>query len=265
MRPALLYLLTVILAVGTGCAPQADAQEQADEAEPEILPDIDKLLRRTSEYLKAAGKFSFRAEIAYDEMEVADDEEGSDLKLQYGATVELTARKPDRMRLTFKGDQLDREFWYDGKTATLLAPHAKFYGRLAVPGSIDKALDAIQEKTGYAPPLSDLVYPDPYALLAPRIEDAYYVGLHTAAGVLCHHVLLVQETVDWQIWIQTGEQPLPRKLVITYKQVPGSPQYAAVFTKWDFAPAVPDSLFVFEAPPDAVQVEMVATRIPGAR
>ena len=107
--------------------------------------------------------------------------------------------------------------------------------------------------------------PDPYALLAPRIEDAFYVGVHTAAGVPCHHVLLIQESVDWQIWIQTGERPLPRKLVITYKDVPGSPQYVAVFTNWEFDPDVPDSLFVFQVPTGAVQVEMVATKIPGAR
>ena len=31
--------------------------------------------------------------------------------------------------------------------------------------------------------------------------------------------------MDWQIWIEQGEKALPRKLVITYKDSPGYPQF----------------------------------------
>jgi len=30
--------------------------------------------------------------------------------------------------------------------------------------------------------------------------------------------------VDWQIWIEQGEKPVPRKVVITYKELPARPQ-----------------------------------------
>ena len=87
----------------------------------------------------------------------------------------------------------------------------------AVPPTVDQALDWVFEQTGTVIPLADFLYADSYARLMEDVQRGVYLGIHEAAGVPCHHLSFEQATVDWQIWIDAGKEPLPRKLVITYK------------------------------------------------
>ncbi len=82
-----------------------------------------------------------------------------------------------------------------------------------------------------------------------------YLGLHQAAGVACHHLAFSQPTIEWQIWIDAGDKPLPRKLVISYVQEPGEPQYSAVIRRWNLESKVPEGLFTFEAPEGARRID----------
>jgi hypothetical protein len=70
--------------------------------------------------------------------------------------------------------------------------------------------------------------------------------------VKCHHLAFRQRTLDWQIWVDAGEQPLPRKLVITFKREIDQPQYIALIHRWDVNPKLSDSLFQFQ-PPEGVR------------
>ena len=83
------------------------------------------------------------------------------------------------------------------------------------------------------------------------------VGRHGVDGVPCHHLAFSQESIDWQIWIEDGPQPVPRKLVITYKTEPGSPQYVARLSNWDFEPRFSKQYFEFEVPADAGEIEFL--------
>ena len=65
------------------------------------------------------------------------------------------------------------------------------------------------------------------------VQRGVYLGLHDAAGVPCHHLSFEQATIDWQIWIDAGRDPLPRKLVIAYKTEDEVPQYSVTIRKWD--------------------------------
>ena len=38
-----------------------------------------------------------------------------------------------------------------------------------------------------------------------------YVGVTELSGVRCHHLAFRSGDVDWQIWIEDGDKPLPRK------------------------------------------------------
>ena len=107
-------------------------------------------------------------------------------------------------------------------------------------------------------PLVDLLYSDPYAVLIEGVTYGRYLGIHQAAGVACHHLAFSQDTIEWQIWIDAGEKPLPRKLVISYVQEPGEPQYSAVIRRWNLESSVPEGLFTFEAPEGAQKVDAQA-------
>jgi hypothetical protein len=54
---------------------------------------------------------------------------------------------------------------------------------------------------------------------------------------------------DVQVWIARGDEPVPRRIVITYRQIEGQPQFWAQFTDWNFSPELSDTTFTF-SPPD---------------
>jgi hypothetical protein len=107
-------------------------------------------------------------------------------------------------------------------------------------------------------PLGDFLYADVYARLMSDVQRGVYLGIHEAAGVPCHHLSFEQATIDWQIWIDAGTEPLPRKLLITYKTEDGVPQYAVTIRKWNLQAKLPDALFAFSPPEGAPRVEVVA-------
>jgi hypothetical protein len=127
-----------------------------------------------------------------------------------------------------------------------------------VPPTIDGALDWIFDQTGTVIPLADFVYADPYARLMGSVQRGVYLGIHDVAGSPCHHLSFEQAIIDWQIWIDAGPDPMPRKLVITYKTEDEVPQYAVTIRKWDLKPTLPDAAFRFSPPAGATRVEVGA-------
>ena len=111
-------------------------------------------------------------------------------------------------------------------------------------------------KYGISSPVSDVLYRDPYAVLMENVESGIYVGRPVVDGVPTHHLAFTQKNIDWQLWIEDGANPVPRKAVITYKNVTSSPQFTVWLSNWNFAPRLADSLFEFLAPDGAHQVEI---------
>jgi hypothetical protein len=105
-------------------------------------------------------------------------------------------------------------------------------------------------------PMADLLCGDTYESLLANVESGTYVGLHSVGDVPCHHLLMRQENIDWQIWIDAGKVPMPRKLVITFKRNPGQPQYVATMDDWNLSPAISQETFKFTPPAGAKVVSM---------
>ena len=162
------------------------------------------------------------------------------------------------------GDTLNRAAWYDGRTVTVLDKEHNVYATIEAPATIDATFDKLEDEYGVVLPLADLLYADPYAVLMAGVTYGRYLGLHQAAGVECHHLAFSQERIEWQVWIDAGDKPLPRKLVISYVQEPGEPQYSAVIRRWNLESKVPDGLFTFEAPEGAQKIDAKAFARSGA-
>ena len=64
--------------------------------------------------------------------------------------------------------------------------------------------------------------------------------------------------VDFQVWVAQGSQPLPRRIVITYKEETGQPQFWADLSNWNLAPEVSDTLFTFTPPDGADRIQFLA-------
>ena len=77
------------------------------------------------------------------------------------------------------------------------------------------------------------------------------------SGVLCDHLALRGEKEDVQVWIARGDEPVPRRIVITYRELEGQPQFWAQFTEWDFSPELSETTFTFSPPADATRVQFL--------
>jgi hypothetical protein len=209
-----------------------------------------------SEYLGDVEQYKYHAEVVMDQV----FENGQ--KLMYLASVDVSVRRPDRLRVDVDSDLKKMSFWFDGKLFALLGRKTNYYATAEAPPTIDAALDHMGERFGATPPLSDFMVSDPYAALTDRAKSGSYIGLYRVKGVMCHHLAFMQKSIDWQIWIEDGKMSVPRMLVITYKQVQSSPQYVAVLSNWDLSPKLPDSLFTFVAPEGADRIEFLPTELP---
>jgi hypothetical protein len=216
-----------------------------------IEPKADEVLQNMSKYLAAAARFRFKAHDMVDE--VLDNGQ----KIQFSNTRTIAVRRPDKVISTITGDLENRRAWYDGTTLAILDLNDNVYWAGEVPSNIDAMLDYVAEHFGVTLPLADLVFSDPYEAVIGGVRSGRYVGLHKVSSIECHHLAFQQDAIDWQIWIDSGDKPLPRKVVITYKALPGQPQYIAIFDEWNLSPQLPDELFVFEPPKGAEKIELM--------
>lgn len=210
-------------------APNSPAAAQASpEVTPAqvIAPQAGRLLRDMGVYLKAAPAFSFHADIMYDDLLASDQ------KIQLTATNDGAIHRPDRLYADFAGDAGRKRLWYDAQTVTLYDPAHQVYATEKVPAGIDAMLDFLTDRLGFTPPLSDFLYADPGQGLLQDVMYGLDLGETEVEGVRCRHLTFVQETIDWQIWIEQGKMRVPRKLAITYKLRPGAPEYVALLSDW---------------------------------
>jgi len=94
------------------------------------------------------------------------------------------------------------------------------------------------------------------------ITRATHVGTANIEGFVCDHYAFRQKDVDWELWIEQGGRPLPRKMVITRKNERGAPEYVAELSGWNLSPSVPDEAFTFKAPAGAKAVDMATQKDP---
>ena len=228
----------------------AAGSARAADAKPTVAPQAETLLRRMSDYLAQAPWYSVSAEIWQ------DVQLGSGQQVQAGRLVELQVRRPDRFHAEVHSPRRNRGLYYDGKTLSLLNRVQNFYGSIPAPSSIDEALDVASERFGITLPLEDIIVSDPYKSAMRRVVSGIYIGPVTVLGVPCEHLAFSMGKVDWQIWIEQGARPVPRKIVITYKDEEGTPEYMAIFSNWDFQTKLPDFLFALEPPTGAAKISV---------
>lgn len=218
---------------------------------PSATPSPEELLRQMSGALKSAGTFRFHAEINF------DDVLASGFKLQYAGAVDVTVKRPSAIYVDYRDDISAKRFWYDGKIGTLLDLVYGKYSKADLPGDIDAAVDQLQQRYELSLPLADLISSDIFEKIDERARAWGYIGVHDVEGTPSHHIAVIGEHADLQVWIQKDGKPLPLKFVITYKNAPSAPQYQAVLMDWELGAKVAADTFVPSLPKDAKQIEFL--------
>ena len=247
MRPVVKSALLLLVAVA--------APGQARAAPPPgaaIDPQADRELRRMTSYLPLLDSFKVNT-TAVDEMVTTSGE-----KVQQVAQSQLAVKRPNRLRTDRLGPIADITLRYDGHNFSVYGKRTGMYATAIAPPTLDRAIDAARDRYRIDAPGADLLFSRPYDVLMDGVTSGRYVGLEPIGDVLCHHLAFRAREVDWQIWIQDGPEPLPRRYVITSKSEPGSPQFAVDFERWEPNAALAESLFQFTPPAGATRIDFIA-------
>jgi len=225
-------------ALAIACAVTAPPDARAEEAGGGVEPSAMVALDNMGRYLQTLKSFQVSATIE------GDDVLDNGLKVQHGVTIDALARRPNGLRVQTTSDRSQRQYYFDGKEFTLVAPRLGYYATVAAPPTIGELVDKLDEKFGIEFPLVDLFRWGTAQAPADGITAAMNLGTGSVDGTTCGHYAFRQEGLDWQIWIQKGDFPLPRKLLLTTTTDEARPQYEAVYT-WNLAPSYSDSAFTF--------------------
>jgi hypothetical protein len=267
-----LGLSAVVLAVGTACSPASQTAEQkADTAATEpaaaapadtapadqaatvaetVDPAALSALETMSRYLGTLKTFEVRTTSSTDEVL------GTGQKLQFDADATYRVRRPDAFRIETASDRRVRHFYYDGKSFTMYSPRMSVFAQVDAPPTIGEVIVRLEDEYDVNLPLTDLFsWADAPAESAKALTSALYVGPARIRDIECDQYAFRQPDVDWQVWIQRGDTPLPRKVVITTRDDPALPQYT-VYLDWNLAPKFSDATFAFTPPKDTYKIEI---------
>jgi hypothetical protein len=233
---AIALVLTMLLSV----TPSAQAQDAA------------KVLKAMTDYVASQKVIS----ATYDaDIEVITN----DLqKIQFASSGQMLLSRPDKIRASRIGGYANVELVFDGKTLSVFGKNLNAYAQTETTGSIDQLVAGLRNEYGVAIPGADLLLSGAYEELTKDVLDAKHIGRGVIDGVECDHLAFRNNDVDWQLWVEVGSRPIPRKYVITSKAVTGAPQYTLRIKDWKTDVQVAADAFAFKPPADAKKVDFAA-------
>jgi hypothetical protein len=266
MLPTLRYLMLIACLLPAALSAHAGRPSAPDtlrgtpdSSRERVEPKALETVRRMGGLLTGLKQFSFEAEETNEQI-LPDTGQ----KVQVTDLRRVVVARPARLAGSVKGDTSDRQFFYDGAQFAMLDRDKNVYATFPVSGPIENVLDELHRRHQVSVPLADLFFPNPEQVLLEQVDTGRWLGLHTVEERKCHHLAFTQRNIDWQLWVDAGEKPWPRKLVITYRRQPGEPQYIAVLRDWDTRPDVREAVFRFTPPRGAVKVEPFGPAAPGS-
>ncbi len=225
----------------------------------------DTVLRAMAEYYTCLRSFS--VDVATYRVVTKGEKSKDAIVLQ---TVAM--RRPNGFSLVQSGADGDLTVKSNGKAVTTYLAEIRQYIVTPAPDSFERvARDSSQQPMRLAleqiSVLGALVLSDPYDWLMEDVASVKYVALEKLDGGVYHHVVLVHEDTDWNLWIASDGAPLLKMMIPDLTRAitaaaKDSPDLAGVkldvtmlFENWAMNPEIPDARFAFDPPPGARRVE----------
>ena len=210
--------------------------------------DAEKLIKGMADYVTSQKTLS----ITYDsDIEVITN---NLQKIQFTSSGQVQLSRPDKLRATRTGGYRDVEIVFDGKMVTVNNKDGKDYAQIEVAGTAEDLIDVLREKHGMAAPGADLLLTNVFNVMMNDVVEAAVIGKGVIDGVECDHLAFRNLETDWQIWIESGAKPIPRKYVITSKGIAGAPQYTLRIKEWKTEVAT--DAFTFKADPSFKKIAL---------
>jgi hypothetical protein len=172
-------------------------------------------------------------------------------KIQFTNSGEALLSRPDKLHARRLGGYADVSLFFDGKTVSIFGKNINGYAQFNAPGTVDQLIEALRAGHGVALPGADLLLSNSYDVLVAGVREAKHIGRGVIAGIECEHLAFRNFDTDWQLWVEAGEKPIPRKLVITSKTLNSAPQYTLRVTGWRTGVKPAPDAFAFTPPAGA--------------
>ena len=230
-----------------GVAPQAATQQK----KPAISEEAGAALVRMGQTLRAE-QFSFQART----IRVYSDEKGELLHIFH--TMKIVVHRPNRLLVDVTGDDGAMKLAFDGKTAIVYGATEKKYASIPVAeGTIEGMLKEAVGRLGIDFPLADFLTEAPNKAFLTGVTEGRVLNTVTVDGVPCLHMFFMQPPgIELELWVEKNDQSLPRRLIVTYRNLPGQPNFIAEFSDWSLNARPSDADFTFQPPPDAAQLQL---------
>jgi hypothetical protein len=154
------------------------------------------------------------------------------------------AKRPDKLAVEVDNDLFHRRYVYDGKTLAIVSPTEKFYAQVPVPATIREMLAKVATDHAVEIPVADLfdlgTDKDPVT----SVRNAFFVGTTEIDGMAADHWAFRSTGRDWELWISTGDKPLPLKFTMVDRYQPTHPRYSVTLA-WTSRADIPDAEFTF--------------------
>jgi hypothetical protein len=241
---------------GDEAAAAAAASQAASGATPaatESQRQARALLAAMANHLAHLQNFTVTMRDSYDVVQ------SSGQKIEFGETRRITMARPDRLRVEeIASDGRQDLTLFDGRNVTVLDADTNAFAQAPQPGTVDDTLVYFVRDLKMRMPLARLLMTRLPEEWPRRVLAVDYVETADVHGVRTHHLAGRTDTIDFQYWITEGEHPLPLRVVITYVNSPGQPQFRADFPDWNTSPKLAATSFEFTQPQGAHRIAFAA-------
>jgi hypothetical protein len=172
-------------------------------------------------------------------------------KIQFTNSGEALLSRPDKLRAHRVGGYADVALFFDGKTVSVFGKHINGYAQFEGPGTVDQLIEALRKGHGATLPGADLLLSNAYEVLVAGVLEAKHIGRGVIDGRECEHLAFRNFDTDWQLWVEVGDKPIPRKMVITSKTLNNAPQYTLRVKGWKTGVEPAQDAFKFAPPAGA--------------
>jgi hypothetical protein len=257
IRSALVALgISAVNAFAQTSPAPASAVAPASAAQPERQQQALDALSSMGRYLRSLSRVDVTASSA------------TDAVLDSGQTVaflhqtDLKVERPNRMRADITGSRGDKGLIYNGRTFTIFNTTDGYYSTNPAPATIDLLIRELSTVYNIDTPLADLFYWGDGKVDDVTLTSALFIGLERVDTRWCNHYAYQQNGADWELWIQSGAQPLPCRMAIVDTTQDARPRHVVTY-HWKLNPDFPASTFNFRPTANAKAIELKpASRTP---
>lgn len=207
------------------------------------------VLKKSADNLSAAKSFSFKT------VSSAESPSPGGPMITYFSVADVAVQRPNKLMSKRTGDGPAFDVFYDGKTFSGVDTKLGLYAKMDAPPTLDALVPAVMEKTGIPFPYGDLLYADVFAALTNGVTYSDTVGKVTVNGVPCEHLVFAGPDIEWQIWLGPEDDPLPRRLAVTYLDDERRPRFMVTFSDWDLNARLSADRFELKPPAGAQLIE----------